>query len=399
MKIKHRIFGALLFGAAAIGLVACASLENEVIEPYEPEQHRVFTIEEFGATIVDAGNFWEDLWSFRGAFAWENFEQFDWGEPLPEHYDTFSPEHTAWLERLDAKWEEYWARIPEHLQERGIFDILLPSSGFVGLDDIRNYLSQYYSDAWLDNWTHSSVSHVGNPFYEYNGMLFVEVTRAGLARPNWNTAQHVLVEQGGGRAVVETRILWGGWHRAPYHQIEGWETIYHFVFNDGKIYSFDIIEEWAERTLPLSIEELGSTIVGSGWFWEFFRRNNIDLTIPPPPHLHALNYLRLLPIPEFYSLQAIHDYVARHSSFYTQNWMSQILEQENPLFLEYSGEFYMFVLRDDPQPIWQTATHTLVEQNGNHSVVDTQVLLETGQEALRRFTFVYGRIDSVEIIE
>ena len=32
----------------------------------------------------------------------------------------------------------------------GTFEILLPSSGFASLNDIRSYLLQYYTETWVD---------------------------------------------------------------------------------------------------------------------------------------------------------------------------------------------------------------------------------------------------------
>ena len=208
--------------------------DTEALEPI-PEPLRAWTVEELGETIVAAGTFWEDWWSLRGRFGWEHFDVFEF-EPLPEHYVTFSDEHHAWLARQDELMALYRARFPEGLLDRGAFEILLPSSGFTSLNDIRGYLLQYYTEAWID----AELSGDFAAFVEYDGTLFVDITRAGFGRPDWSTAAHTLVEQDGGHAVVETTVSWGAWHRIPYgYDGDGYEVIgevlYRFTFIDGKI--------------------------------------------------------------------------------------------------------------------------------------------------------------------
>jgi len=199
-----------------------------------PETPRGHTIEELGETIVAAGTFWEDWWNFRGPFDWQHFapiETFD--EPLPEHYVTGSDEHNAWLERQRVWHEEYLARFPEHLRERGFFWVqLLPSSGFESLSNIRDYLLQYYTERWVD----AELFGEFTKFVEYDGVLYVCGARAGLSRANWETAEHELIEQDGSRAVVETTVMHGAWHREPYEEDIGAVPVqYRFTFVDGRI--------------------------------------------------------------------------------------------------------------------------------------------------------------------
>lgn len=213
----------------AAGLAACDG-DNDMTD-LATEPYYQWTVEELGETIVAAGTFWEDWWYMRGRFGWENFEQFDWGDPLPEHYATSSPEHSAWLERQGVLTEEYMDRFPEHLHERGTFGILLPTSGFTSLNDIREYLLRYYTPAWID----AELHHDFSVFVEYDGVLFVDITRAGFVRPNWETATHAIIEQSDGHVTVETTVLTGAWHREPYEYVYPVETQHRFVFVDGKI--------------------------------------------------------------------------------------------------------------------------------------------------------------------
>ena len=171
----------LLFISGCSSNEETEEVEENVYLP-NPQNH---TIEDLGATIVAAGTFWENWWGMRGPFAWENFEQFDCEQnPMPENLITSSPEHTAWLEQQEALHHKHMTRIPAHLHDRGAMEILLPSSGFTNINDIVNYLSHYYSDAWLARYLvdrDEAIPFVGSPFEYYDGVLFVDVNRAGFS--------------------------------------------------------------------------------------------------------------------------------------------------------------------------------------------------------------------------
>ena len=142
-----------------------------------PQSSPGWAIEELGETIVAAGSFWEEWWSLRGRFASEHLGD--------------------------------WQKVPEHLIS---YQRLLPSSGFESLDDIRNYLLQYYTETWADK----QLSDEWRPILvEYDSALYVDVMRAGITRTNWDTAAHTLLEQDGGRAVVEASALSSAWHMLP----------------------------------------------------------------------------------------------------------------------------------------------------------------------------------------
>ena len=175
--------------------------ETDDIPGYELNQ--VWEIKELGETIVSSGTFWEDWWNLRGMFA---------------------PEYIAWVD---------WEDLPEHITAaRGFaFGQLLPESGFGSLDDIRNHLLQFYTENWVDSELFGDFS----AFLEYDDILYIDGTRAGLARPDWETAMHTLIEIEGSRAVVETTVLYGGWHRAPYEEVVTWEVQYRFTFINGRI--------------------------------------------------------------------------------------------------------------------------------------------------------------------
>jgi hypothetical protein len=71
-------------------------------------------------------------------------------------------------------------------------------------------------------------------------------------------------------------------------------------------------------------------------------------------------------------------------------------------FEEYDGELYVLTARMGTlRPFWATAIHSLVEQEGNHAIVETIVSaydhMDMGVElptATFLFTFIDGRIES-----
>jgi len=201
-----------------IALAACDNGDNvqeEIIQPSAaplpistpeqvPEGSYEWTIEELGERIVGVGEFWEDWWNLREMFAFEHLE--------------------------DIPFEE-WADMPDHPASRG-FSRFLPESGFENLDDIRNYLLQFHTE----NKVNQELSGEFSVFIEYADMLFVQTARGGFPRPDWETAEHTLIEEDGNRVVVETTVLWGSWHRIPYGgDAYPWEVLYRFTFIDGKI--------------------------------------------------------------------------------------------------------------------------------------------------------------------
>ena len=172
----------------------------------EPSGQR--TIDELGETIVSVGMFWESWWNLTGLFAFE---------------------HIEWFE-LDER--------PEYLIGKGHdWGWLSTESGLE--NDIRNFFLQHYTEAGLG----AELTRQFFPVVEYNGVLYIHGTRAGLARPNWKTATHILTEQDGSRAVVETTVLVGGWHRTDLDPMDyAWEEQFRFTFVDGRIDSIDKIE-------------------------------------------------------------------------------------------------------------------------------------------------------------
>ena len=195
---------------------ANASTESS-LTPESPLEH---TIEELGETIVVAGIFWEDWWAFTGLFA---------------------VEHIQWFESSER---------PEYLSEKGHdWGWFSPESGLE--NDIRNFFLQHYTEAGLN----AELTRRFFPIVEYGGVLYICGTRAGFARPNWETATHILIQQEGSRAVVETTVLVGGWHRTDINPMDyAWEEQFRFTLVDGRIDSIDKIELPSSEPIPETTE-------------------------------------------------------------------------------------------------------------------------------------------------
>ena len=165
------------------------------------------SIEELGRRIEAAGTFWEDWWTLSGWFTRENFQWLDWDDEVPEV-----------LVGNAGPWG--WVSLESPLGS-----------------DIHNFLMQHYTESWVNaELTRPQIIRI----IEYDGILYSMGARAGLVRPNWETATHVLIEQEGGRAVVETTVFFGAWHRTDFDPMDyATEEIFRFTFINGRIDSID----------------------------------------------------------------------------------------------------------------------------------------------------------------
>jgi len=180
-----------------------AGCEASYIDSYAPAvvSPQEWTIEELGQTIVSAGKFWEEWWDNTGKFSHENID-FSPSNDLPEHFPS------------------------------AMYYPLLPTSGFSNLDDIRKYLLQFYTEKWVD----TELTMAGAPFVEYDGLLYVHVARAGMARPGWWTASHIIVEREGNVTVIDTTLLHGSWGRMLFGCCGfPFEVKHRFTLVNGKI--------------------------------------------------------------------------------------------------------------------------------------------------------------------
>ena len=183
-----------------------------------------------------------------------------------------------------------------------------------------------------------------------------------------------------------------------------------------------------------TLTELSETIEAAGEFWNgWWHRSGafawehigdyipnfqpFDENIAPAHHPVSRGFSLLLPSSGFASL----DDIATHLlQFYTQSWVdrgqfaeplvsAEFMGEEvqrfgwTNAFEEYDGNLYVFTWNESqPRPDWQTATHTLIEQNGNRAVIETVVQTSIyGFEGggimptiTYRFTFIDGRIDN-----
>ena len=188
-----------------------------------PEPPREWTLEEMVETIVAVGEFWNRWWASHHTFEWE-------------HIDDSRSNWQPWDEAITPA---------HHPLSRG-FAIILPSSGFSSLDDIGVYLSQFYTQGWIDagrfaelvvtmEFMPSEDVHLFGYYglEEYDGELYVFIQVEWTARSDWRTATHTLVEQDGNRAVVETVVSTYIRSYSPNYDMP--TIVYNFTFIDGKI--------------------------------------------------------------------------------------------------------------------------------------------------------------------
>lgn len=244
-KILKIIGITLLISLLIVGFAACNRQTDAVDSPTEAdtgnqsatatdsistppsEPSHEWTIKELGSVIETAGDFWNKWWASHHTFEWE-------------HIDDSRRNWQPWDEAITPA---------HHPLSRG-FAIVLPSSGFASLDDVGAYLSQFYTQAWIDTWTDfglftdpivsmqitdgTIVQLFGiGGFEEYDGELFVFIQTEWSARPDWHTASHTLIEQDGNRAVVETVVSTYVHGYSPNYEMP--TITYLFTFIDGRI--------------------------------------------------------------------------------------------------------------------------------------------------------------------
>lgn len=175
-----------------------------------------------------------------------------------------------------------------------------------------------------------------------------------------------------------------------------------------------------------SIEELGKIIVSAGAFWEDwwnlrgpFALEHVDNTpweyrygADQPGHPHSIGLSLLLSSSGFGSMSDIANHLLQ---FYTAEWIEREFSDDRTAisdfemilgdtwaFLEHDGDLYINPNRwGSMRPNWDTATHTLIEQAGNHATVETVVTAYdhrgSGYEmptAIFTIEFANGRIEA-----
>ena len=184
----------------------------------DAENLREWTIEELGEIIVESGNFWNDWWMLRGRFAWAHTGAYDWD------------------------------KVPRHLV--GFYE-LLPTSGFENLNDIREYLLQFYTEAWVDIW----LANEFFPFVEYDNVLYFAAGRSCSGRSDWNMSSHTLIDQDGCHALVESTVLFVCGESTTE---DGYSYIskgtHHFKFINGRISRTSECPVFASRLYVVCLE-------------------------------------------------------------------------------------------------------------------------------------------------
>jgi len=196
-----RIFLTAVLGIGLVLLAGCNIFgggdNNDVDEPNNIEGTAGDTdaavLQPLSVIIVRSGIFWDDFWYLDAMFAQQHIE---WGAP-------------------------------DHLAAQS-YTRLLPSSSFSNLDDVREFLSQFYTAAWIE----AELTSDTPPFVEYDGELFILGARAGDSRPNWGTVRNTLISSDGVNAVVETVVAHYVWHQ---EDAEMYDVTYEFSFVNGRI--------------------------------------------------------------------------------------------------------------------------------------------------------------------
>ena len=153
---------------------------------------------------------------------------------------------------------------------------------------------------------------------------------------------------------------------------------------------------------PLIIEELGSTIVAAGTFWEdwwgmrgIFGHFGESVFIPTDGYGSGMSYSQFLPASGFSTLDDINAYLLQ---LYTESALAAMYLP----FREIDGVLHFADARYGAlRPNWETATHTLIEQSDTRAVVETVVYgydhRGSGDEmpsATLTITLIDGKIDS-----
>ncbi|MCL2619939.1 MAG: IseA DL-endopeptidase inhibitor family protein [Defluviitaleaceae bacterium] len=322
------------------------------------------SLEQLGEMIVTAGGLWEDWW--------------------------FGSGHFASLEYDD---------IPTHLSQNAAFGRFPIDHQWQSLEDVRNYLSQFYTESYI-------YTHIHSAFEEYDGRLFANVTRIGTMRPMWDDAIHFFYYTGDNKVIVVTEFQMG-YPRGGDWWTDMTEARFYTHFVNGRIdigtspwtWGDDIV--WMDRIW--TFDEVKQTIQRAGYLWENWWNFEhafaplylgwLDAPMQPvPPHLNALGYFRMYPSPWFVDMHTLRQFL---SHFYTDSWIDNMLAEEIPIFMEYNGELFVMTARNNhPRPDWETATFQLVEQDGNRFVIDVVVNLRDAEGVLQhRFTIIDGVID------
>ncbi|MCL1935379.1 MAG: hypothetical protein FWF57_03255 [Defluviitaleaceae bacterium] len=139
-------------------------------------------IVELGEIIIQSMSFWHEVLYLRGRFSQEHLG----------HYS------------------EVWD-FPQHKPILRAYQRVLPTSGFESLQDIKDYLLQFYTESFLE----SVFSLELAPFIEYDNTLYLHTARIWFASSKLETAIYTLVEHNNDYSIVEMSVLRTVWDMLP----------------------------------------------------------------------------------------------------------------------------------------------------------------------------------------
>jgi len=168
------------------------------------------------------------------------------------------------------------------------YSALTAASGFTSMNDVRNYLSQYYTD----DLAYEKAAAI---FIEHDGGLYFMNARAGFPRFDWAQASHEIVfvqESNRNQVVVETTVKHG------YFLLQAGEFVtLNFYMYDGKIEYieggstvFATLDSWAQG--GDSWNEFAASFGDSMVFIAQAKESLLDL-LDSFMHVHEMYYSEL----------------------------------------------------------------------------------------------------------
>lgn len=218
-----------------IPLIPVEGVTLDVLSAQFLRQNKPALISELTDTLVMGGRFWDDWWSAGGR------ERFSW-----EHFG------------------EEWLDTPQY--GGSIYQVLLPSSGFTSLANIRAYLSTHYTPSFIEDVLLSTELNGQAPFVEHQGQLYMHAARAGFSRVSWDTAKITAVEQSDD--TLRTRVI---------AMSSAWHMFYNLTLhNDHQLLRQQVQEQIGSGDSHVAPAVSVNDMLGEVFFYIYFVDGRID---------------------------------------------------------------------------------------------------------------------------
>jgi len=225
-------------------------------DPTPPDAPIAHTLAQLSATIIAAGQFWEDWWAFEGLFTYS------------EGYGIFVPKD------------------PNTPGTGMSFSPLLPASGLSNLNDVRNHLLQFYTDALVD-------AEMAHTFIEYDGVLHFANARAGFPRFDWTDATFTIIDETDESTIVEASVRHGyfildpgGYVRLWFHMVNG-----RIDYVGGGSIVTATLDWWgSDGSNDYEVWDTFTVELSNGWLYV---ATATDLLLGSFTSLHEVDYMQL----------------------------------------------------------------------------------------------------------